>query len=110
MWAAVAVAVALAGGTALADDQDVAGAAAAGGMRVHIDPETGEFGSAPPETAGATTSAQRARAADDLVEEVNPAGGYSVDLKRRFGGVARAVTVANGVEVECENGTPAGER
>lgn len=109
--AAVVMAVALTvASTATADDKDVAAVPAAGEMRVHIDPETGEFGAAPPETTGATTSAQRARTTDDLVEQVNPAGGYSVDLKRRFGGVARAVAGANGVEIECENGSPAGER
>jgi hypothetical protein len=109
--APIVVAVALAvASAAWADDKDVAAPPAAGGMRVYIDPETGEFGAPPPETTGAATSAQRARPTDDLVEEANPAGGYSVDLKRRFGGVARAVAGANGVEVECEDGTPGGER
>ena len=79
-------------------------------MRVAIDPETGEFISPPepapvPDDGAATQSLQRgAEGVDDLVEEVNPAGGYTVHLRRRFGGVARAQAAPAGVDVECEAG------
>lgn len=81
-------------------------------MRVYIDPETGRFGAPPPgESAGQPPAALQGLAAEhELVERVNPAGGYSIDLERRFGGVARVVSVPGGIEAECEAGErPAAE-
>ena len=84
-------------------------------MRVSIDPETGEFRPAPPpeeipDGANEDPALQRARNVDDLVEEVNPAGGYTIDLKRRFGGVSKATVGATKTDphVECEAGRKAG--
>ncbi len=94
---------------ASADERDAQGVSAAApaspGMRVFIDPETGEFGEAPAEPDSDAARLQRVPVVDDLVEEANPAGGYTIHLKRRFGGVARATVDADGLEVECEAGT-----
>jgi hypothetical protein len=118
----VALLAALAlGDTALAEDsarraapvdREASAAAPAGGarMRVAIDPETGEFTAEPapatdPAEGAATHSLQRgSEEVDDLVEEENPAGGFTVHLRRRFGGVARAVAAPSGLEVECDAG------
>ncbi len=79
-------------------------APASGGMRVYIDPETGDFGAAPQGVDEAAPLLQRARPAQELVEEVNPAGGYTVHLQRRFGGVVRATAGSDGTEIECRTG------
>ena len=96
-----------------ANAEDAAAEPVAAGMRVYIDPETGDFGAAPeaePQEAPATEDAlQRSRSTDDLVVEVNPAGGYTVDLKRRFGGVVRATAGERGTDVECESADAAGK-
>lgn len=79
-----------------------------GRMRVYVDPETGEITAPPPGAAAQQppASLQGQVADDEFVEEVNPAGGYSVDLQRRFGGVARAVAAPQpgAAVVECEAG------
>lgn len=90
---------------AWASDEPVAGS----GMRVAIDPETGEFVAAPAplpfDGAGAATQGFGAVAPnDDLVEEVNPTGGYTIHLQRRYGGVARARVLPSGVEIACDAG------
>ena len=82
------------------------------GMRVYIDPETGELAAPPPGRRDAQAPAvlQGLPADQELVEQVNPAGGYTIDLERRFGGFARAVAAPAGVEVECEAGEKPAEK
>ncbi len=88
------------------DAADTAGQA--GRMRVYVDPETGELTAPPPQAEVSQPPAylQGQVADDDLVEEVNPAGGYSIDLQRRFGGVVRAEAAPQpgAPVVECEAG------
>jgi len=114
-WRAVGLLAALGLGDAATAEEPVPASASVAGarMRVAIDPETGEFTSepAPVDADGATTNSlgPQLDEAADLVEEKNPAGGYTVNLRRRFGGVARAAVAPAGVEVEChadENGHP----
>ncbi len=100
----VALAVAL---SAQAEDERADGTLSdrpttASGMRVFVDPESGEIISKPLEVE--SPGARLSGFSDDeveLVEEVNPAGGYTIDLGRRFGAAARARATAEGVEVEC---------
>jgi len=86
-------------------------AAPVAGMRVYVDPETGEFTTPPPPPApppAAATSeapaALRARQVDGLVEEANPDGGYTINLKRRFFGEVQARVAGGTLEVECDTG------
>jgi len=105
---AIALAVALAA-PALAVEQAKDGGAAPGGMRVYVDPETGERTSAPPAAAAQLGGAGAiADPAAGLVEEENPEGGYVIHLQRRFRGAMGARTGAAGeVSVECETGATA---
>jgi len=92
-WAAVAAALTI--GSAAAAQTN------GGGMRVYVDPHSGERTSPPP---AAALQGAGATPALGLVEEVNPEGGYVIDLKRRFrGGVAARVN-AGEVSVGCEAG------
>lgn len=81
------------------------------GLRVAIDPDSGEFVAAPAplpfDGGGAAQRLDDADRTDDLIEEVNPAGGYTIHLRRRFGGVARAQVTSAGVSVECDAGDAA---
>ncbi len=101
---------------AMADDTASSGqsqvAVPAAGMRVHIDPDTGERRSAPSGTEQPAAMFTGSVPTADLVEEVNPAGGFTVDLQRRFGGVARASVGSDGkVAVDCEtDAKPEGDR
>ncbi len=104
------------GNPAVAGDASVAGAgrggdtrdaiaAPAAGMRVYVDPDTGELATPPPPAATSEAPpAQRARQVDDLVEEANPDGGYTINLRRRFFGEAQARVAAGALEVECDTG------
>jgi hypothetical protein len=83
-------------------------------MRIYVDPETGKFGSPP---AGESIVAEprdalRLPAEEELVEVrgTTSGGGYTVDLKRRFGGSMNARTAAGGqIVTECQPGVrPAG--
>jgi len=104
-----AIAVATLVAPARAEDAATPAAGSAAGMKVYIDPETGNLTTPPPgqpsRASGAATST-----ADDLVVEENPAGGYTIDLQRRIRGVSRAKVGAAGVEVDCEGADAAEER
>jgi hypothetical protein len=79
--------------------QDAARNATAG-MRVYVDPETGERLAAPPAAAAPRRAAALAAG---LVEEVNPRGGYVVHLQQRFRGAMTAHAEDKGkVSVGCE--------
>ena len=89
-----------------ADDGFDSTSAPVAGMKVYIDPETGERTS-PPRASAISRDAQLSGttvAGEELIEEVNPAGGYTIDLKRRFGASSHARSVNGAVEVECESG------
>ncbi len=104
---AVPAMVGLALGTAQPVGADAAPASepAAAGMRIYIDPETGERTQRAPEAPQAESQA-RLRSVDGLVEKKNPAGGYTVNLQRRFRGVSRAGLDGAVAEVECETDEP----
>lgn len=76
------------------------------GMRVFVDPDTGER-TAPPAAPGAALSGAAALSAKSLglVEEVNPRGGYVINLRQRFRGAAKASVAADGeISAQCEAG------
>jgi hypothetical protein len=58
--------------------------AAAPGMRVYIDPKTGEPTTPPPGAAVEAAPAVQQRSGEGLVEETLPGGGVKVDLQGRF--------------------------
>ncbi len=114
--AAIALAVLLAiyAGVDDANAEEPTANPPAAGMRVYIDPESGDFTAPPneqsePAPAAGGDALQRSRSTDDLVVEANPAGGYTVNLKRRFGGVVRATVADSGTEVECESADASGK-
>lgn len=59
-------------------------AAVQGGMRVHVDPETGEFLDKPPAKIQPQTEQNRAPAVQPLEERDAPGGGKMVDLEGRY--------------------------
>ncbi len=77
--------------------------AKAGGMRVYIDPETGEFTTPPP---GVAVPAPRApaRPAPEMVESEIPGGGVMIDVSDRLRVYSKARLQEDGrVEIECES-------
>jgi hypothetical protein len=54
------------------------------GMRVYIDPKTGEPTTPPPGAAVEAAPAVQQRSGEGLVEEPAPGGGVMMDLKGRF--------------------------
>jgi hypothetical protein len=92
-----------------------AGEPPAGGMRVWVDPETGEFRSAPPPpispAARAAPPAERRRRAEEVLEPPvasdQPGGGFALDPRGYFDAEMRATLGPDGrVVVRCVPGGP----
>jgi hypothetical protein len=82
-WGFVTIGLALVGRLAVAGDASVQPGAAPG-MRVYIDPKTGEPTAPPPGAAVESAPAVQQRSGEGLVEEPAPGGGVMMDLKGRF--------------------------
>ena len=100
--------------TMAAERQSNARAASPAGLRVYINPETGEF-EPPPATAGReaklTAGLQEtfSTTSNDLVETVGTteAGGVTVDLQGRFHSAATVTVGADGkVVTHCDASVP----
>jgi len=88
----------LTGGVALANDASLPG------LRVHVDPNTGEIIEAPEAAAGAADGPVDAET-EGLVEEPAPgaAGGIKIDLRGRFRSKTRATVQPDGsIRKDCE--------
>ena len=82
-WGLVTIGLALVGRLAVAGDAP-APPAASSGMRVYVDPKTGEPTAPPPNAAVESAPAVQQRSGEGLVEEPAPGGGVMMDLKGRF--------------------------
>jgi hypothetical protein len=89
---------------AVAEPNDAAAPAGAGGQWVHVDPATGARTARPQPgaAAAAATNPALSTSAQGLVEEPAPGGGVMVDLKGRFRSAAEATAGADGTTtVKC---------
>ncbi|HEX6790393.1 MAG TPA: hypothetical protein VF247_03705 [Candidatus Krumholzibacteria bacterium] len=82
-------------------------APASDGMRVYLDPETGDMTAQPTDAAVAELDAALANTlrADDegLTVEHHPDGSLSLDLQGRYGDVTMVRIGENGVQTICNN-------
>ncbi len=104
--ATVATDAGSAGGVTAASTADAAGAAAAGagGLRVYIDPETGEFTAPPPgvEIPQIEKPKRAAKRAVEVVPSPVPGGGVMINTQGRFLHSMKAGATESGMEVKCE--------
>jgi len=86
----------------------------AAGMRIYVDPTTGQIGTPPPGTISGARAAQGGGAAGGLTEVPSPAdgGGVMVDLQGRFRSTIKAAREPDGsVSTGCTvSGAPASTR
>lgn len=98
---ALATLLATSAQSSLADDATAAAGADSvtgrAGVRVYVDPETGEFTAPPPdETVRPSVEASLSETGEGLVEKPAPSGGFTVDLKGRFQAPVIAIPQADG--------------
>lgn len=104
-FAIVSIGLALAG--RLANAGDASSTPATPGMRVYVDPETGQPTAPPPDAAVEAAPLAQQRSGEGLVEEPLPGGGVKVDLQGRFR-TPLVVKVAPDGSAHVEHGSSSG--